>query len=271
MRNKIGEAKEFLNYMVPVEREGALYYLSGVRNSPADEFRYLYVPVDDAGGINRFMNYLRSLSDNALLQSIATRENFTGAQLPSQEAAQFNEAMIRLVGLFIENGLDEVVKQVEKNVPLDKREEVKQLYMRVLQQMLGAVYVDVLQKEGVDVSLGVDENKAAFFDAASAAIGAIGRYGSPVYFQLTSFVHHQASGLQIAKAPGKNLVYPGCAMLILGVFLMFYAPQQRLWAWLEQAEDGVKFVLAGHAIRNKLDFAKQYKEIQAQFDRVLTG
>jgi len=52
---------------------------------------------------------------------------------------------------------------------------------------------------------------------------------------------------------------------------MFYAPQQRLWARLEPTEKGVKFVLAGHAVRNKMDFAKQYQKIQAQFNRVLTG
>ena len=40
MRDKTGEAKEYLNYMVPVEKEGAYYYLSGVRSSPAEEFRY---------------------------------------------------------------------------------------------------------------------------------------------------------------------------------------------------------------------------------------
>ncbi|MEE4291155.1 MAG: cytochrome c biogenesis protein ResB [Cycloclasticus sp.] len=271
MRNKMGEAKEFLNYMVPVERDGAYYYLSGVRGSPAEEFRYLYVPVDDKGGIDRFMAYLHALGDEELLQRIATEQNFIGATLPTKNTAQLNEAMIRLVRLFVKNGMDGVIEQVEKNAPAEKLDEVSKLYVRVLQQMLGAVYVDVLIKEGVDVSLGVDETKAEFFDAASAAIGAMGRYGSPVYFQLSSFVHHQASGLQIAKAPGKNLVYPGCAMLILGVFLMFYAPQQRLWAWLEQADDGVKFVLAGHAIRNKLDFSKQFKQIQAQFERVLNG
>ena len=271
MRNKTGEAKEFLNYMVPVEKEGAYYYLSGVRGSPAEEFRYLYVPVDDKGGVGRFMNYLNALGDEELLRRIAAEQNFMGSTLPSNDAAQLNEAMIRLTGLFIENGMDGVTDQVEKNVPLEKREEVTKLYVRVLQQMLGAVYVDVLTKEGVDVSLGVDEKKAEFFDAASAAISAIGRYGSPVYFQLSSFVHHEASGLQVAKAPGKNLVYPGCAMLILGVFLMFYAPQQRLWAWLEQKDGGVRLVVAGHAIRNKLDFSKQYQQIQAQFDRVLTG
>ncbi|ORU93277.1 MAG: ResB-like family protein [Cycloclasticus sp. symbiont of Bathymodiolus heckerae] len=271
MRNKTGEAKEFVNYMVPVERDGAYYYLSGVRSSPAEEFRYLYIPMDDAGSINRFMKYLHALNDKEVLQKIAAKQNFSGSSLPSNDAAKLNEAMIRLAGLFAENGMEGVIKQVEESVPQDKREEVTELYVRVLQQMLGAVYVEVLMDEGVDVSLGVDEGKAAFFDAASAAIGAIGRYGSPVYFQLSSFVHKQASGLQIAKAPGKNLVYPGCAMLILGVFLMFYAPQQRLWVWLEPTDDGVKFVLAGHAIRNKMDFEQQYEKIQAQFDRVLTS
>lgn len=271
MRDKTGEAKEYLNYMVPVEKEGAYYYLSGVRSSPAEEFRYLYIPADDKGSIKRFMNYLYALGNEELLRRIVTEQNFAGSTLPSTDAAQLNEAMIKLVGLFIENGMDGVIDNVEKNVPADKREEVTKLYVRVLQQMLGAVYVDVLLNEGVDVSLGIDEKKAEFFDAASAAMSAIGRYGSPVYFQLASFVHLQASGLQIAKAPGKNLVYPGCVMLILGVFLMFYAPQQRLWARLEEKDGGLRFVLAGHAVRNKLDFSKQYKQIQAQFDRVLTG
>jgi len=271
MRNKTGEAKEYLNYMLPVQRGADYYYLSGVRSSPAEEFRYLYIPIDDAGGINRFMAYLRALNDKSLLREIAAQQNFTDSTLPSKDAAQLNIAMVHLAGLFLEEGMDGVIDQVEKSVPVEKREEVTQLYVRVLQQILGAVYVDVLMKEGVDVSLGVDEKRGAYFDAASAAIGAISRYGSPVYFQLADFTHRQASGLQIAKAPGKNLVYPGCAMLILGVFLMFYAPQQRLWAWLEPTENGIKFVLAGHAVRNKMDFAKQYQKIQAQFNRVLTG
>ena len=271
MRNKLGEAREFLNYMLPVEREGALYYLSGMRASPADEFRYLYIPVDDAGGIGRFMRYLQALSDKALVRKVVAKQALSGSPLPLKESAQLNDAMALLAGLFVEKGMEGVIEQLDKNVPLEKRGEVSELYVRVLQQLLAAVYVDVLAEEGVDVSQGIDEKRAEFFDAAAAAIGAMGRYGSPVYFQLTDFTHHQASGLQIAKAPGKNLVYPGCALLVLGVFLMFYAPQRRLWAWIEPSDEGVKVVLAGHASKNKMDFAKQYKQISDQLDRVLTS
>ena len=271
MRNKLGEAKEYLNYMLPVEREGAYYYLSGMRASPADEFKYLYIPVDEAGGIERFMRYLNALSDASLIRQIVAKQGLTSSPLPLQESAQLNDAMVLLAALFVEKGMQGVVAQVEENVPLEKRDEVAKLYVRVLQQLLAAVYVEVLAEEGVDVSLGIDEKRAVFFDAAAAAIGAIGRYGSPVYLQLTNFKHHQASGLQIARAPGKNLVYPGCGLLVLGVFLMFYAPQRRIWAWLEPTEQGVKLVLAGHASKNKMDFAKQYQQLRDQFDRVLTS
>jgi len=269
MRNKLGEAREYLNYMLPVERDGAFYYLSGMRASPAEEFRYLYIPVDDKGGLDRFMRYLHALSDKALVRNIVAKQSVIGSSLPLKESAQLNDAMVRLAGLFVEQGMQGVFSQLDNNVPDEKRDEVAKLYVRVLQQLLAAVYVEVLAEEGIDVSLGVDEKRATFFDEATAAIGAIGRYGSPVYFQLTSFNHHQASGLQITKAPGKNLVYPGCALLVLGVFLMFYAPQRRLWIWLEQSDGGIKMVLAGHTNKNKMDFAKQYQQLRDQFGRVL--
>ncbi|ORU90024.1 MAG: ResB-like family protein [Cycloclasticus sp. symbiont of Poecilosclerida sp. M] len=274
MRDKTGAAKEYLNYMLPIKKEGQFYFLSGVRGSPAENFRYLYVPMDDAGGINRFMQFLMALHDDAKIKELALKQGNGAQKLPSESTEQFSEAMLRLVKLFREDGFDAMVKQVETTVPSEKRKDVVDIYVRMLQQILGEVYLGVLKAEGIDLSQGVDESKAQFFDAASTAIGAIGRYGSPVFFQLEDFEHRQASGLQIARAPGKNLVYPGCAMLILGVFLMFYAPQQRLWVWLQpvdRQEKKIKLVLAGNAVRNKIDFKKKFDEVQAQFESALNS
>jgi cytochrome c biogenesis protein len=52
-------------------------------------------------------------------------------------------------------------------------------------------------------------------------------------FQLTDFKQVQASVFQVARAPGKNLVYLGCALLIVGVFVMLYVRDRRLWVWLQ--------------------------------------
>jgi cytochrome c biogenesis protein len=36
----------------------------------------------------------------------------------------------------------------------------------------------------------------------------------------------------VARAPGKTIVYLGCAFLILGVFAMLYVRERRVWVWL---------------------------------------
>ena len=36
----------------------------------------------------------------------------------------------------------------------------------------------------------------------------------------------------MARAPGKTIVYLGCAFLILGVFAMLYIRERRIWVWL---------------------------------------
>jgi len=269
LRSKTGEAREYFNYMLPIDREGRLYYLSGVRESPADDFRYLYIPVDDKGGVGRFVSFLGFLNNTEKMQQLVTTLKLTEDVLPEKEAQQVNEAMLKLVSLFLKSGFEGVEAQLKKNVPLDEQQSVITLYIQVLQKILAAAYMDVLTAQGHDVSEGLDSGKTGFFTAATVAIGALERYGSPVYLQLDNFTHRQASGLQIAKAPGKNLVYPGCAMLILGIFLMFYAPQKRLWVWMQQTEKGVALTLVGQSSKNKMDFSKQYQDISAQFKRVL--
>jgi hypothetical protein len=57
-------------------------------------------------------------------------------------------------------------------------------------------------------------------------------YPAPVLFQLADFKQVQASVFQVARAPGKNLVYLGAVLLIVGVFAMLYIRERRLWVWL---------------------------------------
>ncbi len=58
-------------------------------------------------------------------------------------------------------------------------------------------------------------------------------YPAPMIFQLKDFKQVQASVFQVARAPGKTLVYIGCALLIIGVFVMLYVRDRRLWVWLQ--------------------------------------
>ena len=64
-------------------------------------------------------------------------------------------------------------------------------------------------------------------------------------FELNDFKQVQASVFQVTRAPGKTLVYLGCALLIVGVFAMLYIRERRLWIWLAPAAgDGTQATMA---------------------------
>ena len=62
-------------------------------------------------------------------------------------------------------------------------------------------------------------------------------YPAPMAFQLKDFKQVQASVFQVARAPGKKIVYLGCTFLILGVFGMLYIRERRIWVWLAPQSD----------------------------------
>ncbi len=70
------------------------------------------------------------------------------------------------------------------------------------------------------------------------------------------------TGLQVAKDPGVNVVWAGCALMVVGICIAFFTSHQRLWLRLSPAADGrVEVVLAGSASRNRLAFEKKFERI----------
>jgi cytochrome c biogenesis protein len=71
------------------------------------------------------------------------------------------------------------------------------------------------------------------------------------------------TGLQVAKDPGVNIVWLGCALMVIGVVMAFFLSHQRVWVRLAQGQDGrVEVALAGSASRNRLAFEKKFEKIQ---------
>ena len=73
---------------------------------------------------------------------------------------------------------------------------------------------------------------------AVAALSDLKLYPAPLLMALQDFEHVQASVFQVARTPGKNVVYLGCLFLILGVFSMFYIRDRRVWVWVRARPEG---------------------------------
>lgn len=261
LRNEEGVAKEYTNYMNPVDQGGRYFYISGVRDTPTDQFRYLNIPQDKEGGVQRFMTFLAFLHDDARVKEIAreaTLQAADGAEMSQEVQDQISLTMQRLIGLFAQGGYDAILEDVSQNMPEDKQEAAAEAFIKVLHSGTQAVYLRML----ADLGAGdPDDRDWQFYEDAISAVSVMPYYGSPYYLQLGSFEHIQASGLQITRSPGKAVVYFGSFLLIIGVFMMFYIAHQRFWVWVAPTGKGSRVLFAGTSNRNPLDFDSLFTQL----------
>lgn len=273
LRDATGQAMEYQNYMNPVDIKGQIYYISGVRSTPAEPFRYLHIPVDPKGGMDRFMRFLSNMQNTELVRKAAletTRSSMQQAALQSPEVEnQVVESMTRLTTLFATKGSEGVMQEITERFPEDKRKSASEAFMKVLNASLRAVYQETLKQEGSTGEL--TDADWAFFDDSILAIDKISAYGSPWFVQLTNFKQIEASGLQITRSPGKDVVYFGSVMLIVGVFLLFYVAHRRIWVWIKPLDNNQsEIVLAGSSNRNQPEFDHYFKRLQETFQQAIS-
>ncbi len=255
VRDEAGQAREYENYQLPVEREGRSFFISGMRESPAEPFRYLHIPADAKGGLDGFFGFLNALRDAARVRSIAdglVRESLAGTELAGKEVERFAGGGLAAVFAGIDPALDEQARQ-----------ERAQIHVGVLRQVLGAVYLEVLARDGRAPGTPPTAEEERFFEDALDAIDALPRYGAPFLVALERFEHVQASGLQVARSPGKNVVYLGSILLIAGVFAMFYLPHRRFFARIESSGSMSQVLVAATGERDAWGFRSEYARIRA--------
>lgn len=274
-RDETGQAREYINYMSPVKLEGRYFFLSGMRESLEQDFKYLHIPVDGNATMERFFKFHEILNDDARLKQMAAATVANTIKEADKNNAvlqqQVATAMFRLVSLFRDGGYVAIDKDITSKVPKDKQEQVASAYMGVLQNALQNMYLLVLREEGIDISKGISDQDSIFFEDSISALAGLGYYGTPFYLQLVDYEHREASGLQIASAPGKNIVYLGCLLLIIGVFMMFYIAQQRFWLMVVKNEESkeLEVIFAGSTNRNEFGFNKRYRLFEAQLKALL--
>jgi cytochrome c biogenesis protein len=83
---------------------------------------------------------------------------------------------------------------------------------------------------------------------------------------MTKFEQREASGLQLTRSPGKNLVYLGSVLLVLGIFAMIYIRERRIWL-LIKPEKSVLFAMSAN--RKNRDFEIEFNRYQGQLSALL--
>ncbi len=73
-----------------------------------------------------------------------------------------------------------------------------------------------------------------------------------------------ATGLQVAKDPGVWVVYIGCGMMILGLFIAFFMSHRRIWLVLNKEGGTTTVLMSGSANKNKNGFEQTFATLAEQ-------
>ena len=244
LRDKTGQAREYMNYMQPVVADGATVFLAGVRDSPSEQFRYLRIPADDNDSVDEWMRLRAAIADPQL-RARAARQYAMRAmpELSDKNSAlqqQLEQSANRGLDIFAGDGKQSGYVAISKfleRIPKAEQEKAADIFMKILNGSLWELW----QVARVEAKLPIataDEKHARFLQLATNAYADSAFYGAPVYLQLKGFEEVKASVLQVARAPGKNVVYLGCVLLVLGIFCMLYVRERRLWVWIRPNDAG---------------------------------
>jgi cytochrome c biogenesis protein len=279
LRDAAGQAKEFHNYMLPVKMGDAEtdlpMYLLGMRENPADGFRYLRIPADDKGGMDGFLQLRAALLDPFKRDMAVARyaQKAAGAERPDmarQLALSASKALSLFAGTVSSEdlvgsavappsitppamaGLQAVADFIEKNVPEAEREKASEVLIRILNGSLFEL-AQITRSEAGLKPFEADEKTQAYMMQAVLSLSDAAIYPAPMAFMLKDFTQVQASVFQVARAPGKNIVYLGCFFLILGVFAMLYIRERRVWVWLSPNGNQTQASMALSTNRKTMD------------------
>lgn len=278
VRGTDGQAREFNNYMLPVDVQGQQMFLAGMRLSPNDPFRYLRIPADEQSSVKQWMNLRAALETPAMRDAAARR--FAQRSVPEANAElqkHLEESASRVLNLFagadetgvaavpgrpgaVLGGFQAIAGFIDQSVPKGEQEKAAGLLLRMLEGATWDLWQISRAQNGLPEAQP-DAKNTQFVQSSINALSDSFLYGSPVFLQLDSFKQIQASVFQLTRAPGKKVVYLGSLLLVLGIFSMFYVRERRLWFWLKDTTTGGTSVLmAMSTARRTLDFEKEFAQ-----------
>jgi cytochrome c biogenesis protein len=258
LRDSRGQALEFNNYMLPLELDGRWFMMSGVRNAPNEAFRYMRMPLDADGNLDTFMRLRGALLNPELRPEIAAR--FAHKALPKNAWGTEIERKLKfsateMLTLYAKGGFQSLGKFIEEKVPAAERDKAAGTYLRILELSAFEALQIADRQAGLPPPKADDATGWLVRDTLNS-VSDMFVYGAPIYLQLMHYDEVKATGLQLTRSPGKNLVYPGSLLLVLGVFFMLFVRERRVWLRIKPGSA----LLAMSSTKYTLDFEKEFTQ-----------
>lgn len=285
LRDTSGQALEFDSYLQPVIIDGQAMFLNGIRAKPDQPFQYLRLPADSQGRPDTFLALRAALQDPERRQAAVARFMQINQSKDPVLNEQLRASVQRALETFAVGGLQGIANYLDRNVKSNEQNQAADVLAKLITAAIYALWETqpvspTLSAPTSQLSNNVSASTAAttadttssvadafssdsrFVQNTVAALSDLTLFGSPALLMGESFVPIQASVLQAARAPGSYLVYLGCALLLTGVFAMFYIRERRVWLWWDpRAGEGGQWTVALSSSRQTLAVAQDFEAL----------
>lgn len=268
IRDAAGQAREYNNYMVPVQQEGRSYFMTGMREGPSEGFRYLRIPADEDYKPDTWFA-LRALlttpKEHALIARRFAARAMSGEGISDTMRTRLADTAEQTLLLYSKRGFESLGEFINSTVPENEREKAADVFIRVLQGCAWEAWQLVRERQK-QKTLEMSVARADFVRDTVNSISDSFHYGAPVYLELDQFEEIKASVIQATRSPGKAGVYLGCALLVAGVFFMLYVRERRLFVLLK---DSGEVLIALSSNRKTMDTDTEFARHQEALESLL--
>ena len=205
IRNNSGQAREYLSYQYAMEIDGRSFFITGMRETPQEEFRYLKVPADKKGSIDDFMLFKEALQNEALISAVAKKiaNQSMNADKNDTVKESFENSVNKLMTLFAQGGFSSVSENLDRNIPPSEKEKAAQTYLKIIDIASVELYRNRFNFLGKEL----DQGRIKFIQDSLNAYSDMFFFGAPYYFELTNYEQKEAAASQSIKelAPTQRL------------------------------------------------------------------
>lgn len=267
LRDEAGQAREFHSYMLPIELEGSKVFLTGVRASPDEQFRYLRIPADDKESLDEFLRIRAAMNDPELRRQASLA--FARASAPEPLRPALAASAQRALDSVAEGGLNNLATVLERSIPEAERERAADVVVRMLSGAFWETWQLARQRDGLP-RLVSTEDRQAFAQRALTAYSDALLLEAPLLVTMRDFTEVKASVFQVTRSPGQATVYLGSLLLVLGIFGMLYVQERRVWVWASGAEapgGEMRLRMAASSPRTSMDFDREFSELRGVLEQ----
>lgn len=75
------------------------------------------------------------------------------------------------------------------------------------------------------------------------------------------------TGLQVAKDPGVEIVWVGCALMVIGIYIAFFMSHRRIWVRIQHGS----VTIAGNSSKNQAAFQRFFDELADRLKADISG